>query len=126
MFFDKQHNLRKGQDGKVHSLDPREEESLQRQYAKVSSMTDEEDKCLMAVMTQRTRRPSPEMVDAINDLGFFLADMNMSIKFTGSDVILQLDNCGESFVLPALKSETDASVIDGELLGELAEKLEEP
>lgn len=123
MFFDKQHNLRKGQDGKVHSLDPREEESLQKQYAKVSSMTDEEAKCLMAVMAKRTRRPSSEMVDAINDLGFFLATMDMSIKFTGSDVILQLDNCGESFVLPALKSETDASVIDGELLGELAEKL---
>lgn len=75
---------------------------------------------------KRTRRPSPEMVDAVNDLGFFLATMDMSIKFTGSDVILQLDDCGETFVLPALKSETDASVIDGELLGELAEKLEEP
>lgn len=72
---------------------------------------------------RRNRRPSPEMIDAITDLGFFLADINMSIKFTGSDVILQLDNCGESFVLPALKSETDASVIDGELLDELAEKL---
>ena len=42
MFFDKQYNLRKGPDGRIHSLDPREEESLQRQYAKVSSMTEEE------------------------------------------------------------------------------------
>lgn len=123
MFFDKQHNLRKGPDGRVHSLDPREEESLQRQYAKVSSMTDEEAKCLMAVMAQRPKQPSSEMVDAINELGLFLATIDMSIKFTGSDVILQLDDCGETFVLPVLKSETDASVIDGELLGELAEKL---
>ena len=56
MFFDKQYNLRKGPDGKVHSLDPREEESLQRQYAKVSSMTDEEAKCLMAVMARGNPR----------------------------------------------------------------------
>lgn len=72
---------------------------------------------------RRNRRPSPEMVDAITDLGFFLATIDMSIKFTGSDVVLQLDDCGETFVLPALKSEKDASVIDGELLGELTEKL---
>ena len=111
MFFDKHHNLRKGSDGRVHSLDPREEESLQRQYAKVSSMT------------KRTSRPSQEMANAINELGLFLATTDLSIKFTGSDVILQLDDCGETFVLPALKSETDASVIDGELLGELADKL---
>lgn len=52
MFFDKQHNLRKGPDGRIHSLDPREEESLQRQYAKASSMTEEEAKCLMAVMAR--------------------------------------------------------------------------
>lgn len=122
MFFDKQYNLRKGPDGKVHSLDPREEESLQRQYAKVSSMTDEEAKCLMAVMSQRTRRPSQEMANAINELGLLLATIDLSIKFTGSDVVLQLDDSGETFVLPALKSETDASVIDGELLGELADK----
>ena len=56
MFFDKQHNLRKGPDGRVHSLDPREEESLQRQYTKVSSMTEEEDKCLMAVMARGNPR----------------------------------------------------------------------
>ena len=56
MFFDKQHNLRKGPDGRVHSLDPREEKSLQRQYAKVSSMTEEEDKCLMAVMARGNPR----------------------------------------------------------------------
>ena len=111
MFFDKQHNLRKGLDGRVHSLDPREEESLQRQYTKASSMT------------KRTRRPSPEMADAINDLGLLLATIDLSIKFTGSDVILQLDDSGETFVMPALKSEKDASVIDGELLGELADKL---
>lgn len=123
MFFDKQHNLRKGSDGRVHSLDPREEESLQRQYAKVSSITDEKAKCLMEAMAQRPKQPSPEMVDAITDLGFFLTTIDMSIKFTGSDVILQLDDCGETFVMPALKSETDASVIDGELLGELADKL---
>ena len=123
MFFDKRHNLRKGPDGRVHSLDPREEESLQRQYAKVSSMTEEEAKCLMSVMAQRTRRPSQEMANAINELGLLLATIDLSIKFTGSDVILQLDDSGETFVLPALKSETDASVIDGELLGELADKL---
>ena len=73
--------------------------------------------------TKRTKRPSSEMADAINELGQFLASMGLSIKFTGSDVILQLDDCGETFVLPALKSEVDASVIDGELLGELADKL---
>lgn len=56
MFFDKQHNLRKGTDGRIHSLDPREEESLQRQYAKVSSMTDEEAMCLMAVMARGNPR----------------------------------------------------------------------
>lgn len=72
---------------------------------------------------KRTKRPSQEMADAIDELGQFLASMDLSIKFTGSDVILQLDDCGETFVMPALKSETDASVIDGELLGELADKL---
>ena len=56
MFFDKQHNLRKGPDGRVHSLDPREEESLQRQYAKVFPMTEEETKCLMAVMARGNPR----------------------------------------------------------------------
>ena len=72
--------------------------------------------------TKRTKRPSSEMADAINEFGLFLASTDMSIKFTGSDVILQLDDSGETFVLPALKSEADASVIDGELLGELADK----
>ena len=72
--------------------------------------------------TKRTRRPSFEMADAINEFGLFLATIDLSIKFTGSDVILQLDDSGETFVLPALKSEKDASVIDGELLGELADK----
>ena len=72
--------------------------------------------------TKRTKRPSSEMADAINELGQFLASMDLSIKFTGSDVILQLDDCGETFVLPALKAETDAAVIDGELLGEMADK----
>ena len=71
---------------------------------------------------KRTKRPSQEMANAINELGLLLATIDLSIKFTGSDVILQLDDCGETFVLPALKAETDAAVIDGELLGELAEK----
>lgn len=56
MFFDKQHNLRKGPDGRIHSLDPREEESLQRQYAKASSMTEEEARCLLAVMARGNPR----------------------------------------------------------------------
>lgn len=56
MFFDKQHNLRKGSDGKVHSLDPREEESLKRQYAKVSSMTEEEARNLMITMARGNPR----------------------------------------------------------------------
>ena len=71
---------------------------------------------------KRTKRPSQEMANAINELGLLLATIDLSIKFTGSDVILQLDDCGETFVLPALKAEADAAVIDGELLGELAEK----
>ena len=72
--------------------------------------------------TKRTKRPSYEMADAINELGLFLATMDLSIKFTGTDVILQLDDSGEVFVMPALKAEADAAVIDGELLGELADK----
>ena len=56
MFFDKQYNLRKGPDGKLHSLDPREEESLQRQYARTSSMTDEEAERLMAVLARENPR----------------------------------------------------------------------
>ena len=72
---------------------------------------------------KRTKRPSQEMANAINELGLLLATIDLSIKFAGSDVILQLDDSGETFVLPALKSETDASVIDGELLGDLADKL---
>lgn len=71
---------------------------------------------------KRTKRPSQEMADAINELGQLLASMDLSIKFTGSDVILQLDDCGETFRLPALKAEADAAVIEGELLGELADK----
>ena len=63
MFFDKQHNLRKGLDGRVHSLDPREEESLQRQYAKASSMTEEEARCLMSVMT----RDSPRLTSILHE-----------------------------------------------------------
>ena len=63
MFFDKQHNLRKGPDGRVHSLDPREEESLQRQYAKVSSMTGEEAKCLMAVVA----RDNPRLIRILHE-----------------------------------------------------------
>lgn len=63
MFFDKQHNLRKGPDGRIHSLDPREEESLQRQYAKASSMTEEETKCLMAVMT----RDNPHLTSILHE-----------------------------------------------------------
>ena len=72
---------------------------------------------------KRTKRPRQEMANAINELGLLLATIDLSIKFAGSDVILQLDDSGETFVLPALKSETDASVIDGELLGDLADKL---
>ena len=71
---------------------------------------------------KRTKRPSYEMADAINELGLLLATIDLSIKFTGTDVILQLDDSGEVFVMPALKAETDAAVIDGELLGELADK----
>lgn len=56
MFFDKQHNLRKGPDGRLHSLDPREEESLKRQYAKVSSMTEEEARNLMITMARGNPR----------------------------------------------------------------------
>lgn len=72
--------------------------------------------------SKRTKHPSQEMANAINELGLLLATIDLSIKFTGSDVILQLDDCGETFVLPALKAEADAAVIDGELLGELADK----
>lgn len=63
MFFDKQYNLRKGSDGRIHSLDPREEESLQRQYAKVSSMTEEEAKCLMAVLA----RDNPRLTSILHE-----------------------------------------------------------
>ena len=71
---------------------------------------------------KRMKRPSIEMADAINELGLLLASLDLSIKIGNNDVVLQLDDCGETFVLPVLKSETNASVIDGELLGELADK----
>lgn len=71
---------------------------------------------------KRTKHPSQEMANAINELGLLLATIDLSIKFTGTDVILQLDDCGETFVMPALKAEADAAVMDGELLGELADK----